>query len=103
MADRKSEDAEARVPESTFEVDNGDKEDDAFLAQPPSGATPARLSQSLSSLDNSPLLSVAAYCLSSISMTVVNKYVVSGDFWNLTFFYLAVQVCLHHGLVVAWH
>jgi hypothetical protein len=25
-------------------------------------------------------------------MTVVNKYVVSGSFWNLNFFYLTVQV-----------
>ena len=51
---------------------------------------------SLARLEKSPGLSILAYCLSSISMTVVNKYVVSGDFWNLNFFYLAVQV--RHGL-----
>lgn len=50
----------------------------------------------LAKLDNSPSASVMAFCLSSISMTVVNKYVVSGDHWNLNFFYLAVQslVCI---------
>lgn len=49
---------------------------------------------SLQSFQNSPPLSVIAYCLSSISMTVTNKYCVSGANWNLNFFYLAVQVCL---------
>jgi GDP-mannose transporter len=33
-----------------------------------------------------------AYCLASISMTVTNKYCVSGANWNLNFFYLAIQV-----------
>ncbi|KAL2256504.1 hypothetical protein VTK26DRAFT_1566 [Humicola hyalothermophila] len=42
-------------------------------------------------IDHSPGASILAYCLSSISMTVVNKYVVSGSEWNLNFFYLAVQ------------
>ena len=46
----------------------------------------------LSQLDNSPMIAVLAYCVASISMTVVNKYVVSGREWNLNFFYLAVQV-----------
>ncbi|KAG6001535.1 GDP-mannose transporter into the lumen of the Golgi [Claviceps maximensis] len=57
---------------------------------------PHDIRQLLSKLDNNPLLSVLAYCLSSISMTVVNKYVVSGTFWNLNFFYLGVQaiVCI---------
>jgi GDP-mannose transporter len=30
--------------------------------------------------------------LASISMTVTNKYCVSGANWNLNFFYLAIQV-----------
>ena len=47
----------------------------------------------MASLDNSASLSILAYCFSSISMTVVNKYVVSGSGWNLFFFYLAIQVC----------
>lgn len=47
---------------------------------------------SLNKIENNPSLSILAYCLSSISMTVVNKYVVSGSSWNLNLFYLAVQV-----------
>jgi hypothetical protein len=50
------------------------------------------MAQPLSRLDNSPIISVLAYCLSSISMTIVNKYVVSGKGWNLSFFYLFIQV-----------
>ncbi|KAI4601276.1 GDP-mannose transporter into the lumen of the Golgi [Pestalotiopsis sp. 9143b] len=51
---------------------------------------------SIQKVENSPPLSILAYCLSSISMTVVNKYVVSGSSWNLNLFYLAVQsiVCI---------
>lgn len=49
------------------------------------------ISASLSKLEHSPAASILAYCLSSISMTVVNKYVVSGVGWNLNFLYLAVQ------------
>ena len=45
-----------------------------------------------SKIDNSPGASVLGYCLSSISMTVVNKYVVSGCSWNMNFLYLAIQV-----------
>ncbi|KAK9780302.1 putative Golgi GDP-mannose transporter [Seiridium cardinale] len=45
----------------------------------------------LGKLDNNPGASILAYCLSSISMTLINKYVVSGSSWNLHFFYLAIQ------------
>ncbi|GBF63451.1 GDP-mannose transporter [Trichophyton mentagrophytes] len=48
----------------------------------------------LSQLENSPGAAVLAYCFSSISMTVVNKYVVSGSSWNLNFLYLAIQSVL---------
>jgi GDP-mannose transporter len=47
----------------------------------------------LTQLENNPAAAVLAYCFSSISMTVVNKYVVSGSSWNLNFLYLAIQVC----------
>jgi hypothetical protein len=47
----------------------------------------------LSNITNSPPISILAYCLASISMTVTNKYCVSGANWNLNFFYLAIQVC----------
>lgn len=46
----------------------------------------------LSQVENNPSAAVLAYCFSSISMTVVNKYVVSGSSWNLNFLYLAIQV-----------
>jgi GDP-mannose transporter len=46
----------------------------------------------LSRLESNPGAAVLAYCFSSISMTVVNKYVVSGSSWNLNFLYLAIQV-----------
>lgn len=46
----------------------------------------------LAQLENNPGAAVLAYCFSSISMTVVNKYVVSGSSWNLNFLYLAIQV-----------
>lgn len=46
----------------------------------------------LSHLSNSSTASILGYCLASISMTVVNKYVVSGEGWNLMFLYLAIQV-----------
>lgn len=47
----------------------------------------------LSKVESSPAAAILAYCFSSMSMTLVNKYVVSGNAWNLNFFYLAVQVC----------
>lgn len=47
----------------------------------------------LSQLENNSGAAVLGYCFSSISMTVVNKYVVSGSSWNLNFLYLAIQVC----------
>ncbi|KAH8653651.1 GDP-mannose transporter [Xylariales sp. PMI_506] len=54
------------------------------------------MSFSIQKFENSPGLSILAYCFASISMTVVNKYVVSGTSWNLNLFYLAVQsiVCI---------
>lgn len=52
-----------------------------------------------SQLENNPGAAVLAYCFSSISMTVVNKYVVSGSSWNLNFLYLAIQVCA----ATLWH
>ncbi|KAI6264061.1 GDP-mannose transporter into the lumen of the Golgi, partial [Pyricularia oryzae] len=96
MADKKNEDFVVRMP------DNGTVEKEPFLARSP----PARArtgsgggfgdSFSLARVANNPPAAILAYCLSSISMTVVNKYVVSGSEWNLNFFYLAVQaiVCI---------
>lgn len=43
-------------------------------------------------LANNPILPVLAYCGSSIMMTVMNKYVLSGTDFNLNFLLLCVQV-----------
>lgn len=93
MSDKKNEDFVVRMPDSGF----GSAEKDAFKARSPSRrplsmGSSGGLPSSLAKVNNSPPISVLAYCLSSISMTVVNKYVVSGTFWNLNFFYLAIQV-----------
>ncbi|CAM1510306.1 Fc.00g006410.m01.CDS01 [Cosmosporella sp. VM-42] len=91
--DKKNEDYVVRMDDKY-----GNSEKDTFMARSPSRKlhNAAPLPISVRELDNSPPLSVLSYCLSSISMTVVNKYVVSGNFWNLNFFYLAVQavVCI---------
>ncbi|KAK4650102.1 GDP-mannose transporter into the lumen of the Golgi [Podospora pseudocomata] len=86
MSNKKNEDIEMRGG------DDFGGEKDPFLGR----ASPAtlRVRQEpglLDKLDHSPGASILAYCLASISMTVVNKYVVSGSEWNLNFFYLAIQ------------
>ena len=48
----------------------------------------------IASLENSGTAAVLAYSLASISMTLVNKYIVSGHSWNLHLLYLAIQVWL---------
>lgn len=88
MSDKKNEDYVVRMPDNAF----GNAEKDSFMARSPTRRSHTAPPVALSKLDNNPPLSVVAYCMASISMTVVNKYVVSGDFWNLSFFYLAVQV-----------
>ncbi|KAM3520943.1 hypothetical protein NHJ13051_006557 [Beauveria bassiana] len=72
--------------------DNGEKE--RFIPAAPAFAAreaPAVVSDSLNKINQSPGLSVLAYCLSSISMTVVNKYVVSGSKFNMPLMYLGIQ------------
>lgn len=84
MSNKKNEDLEmSGVGEKEF------GERDRFLSKPARRGEGSILSQ----LENNPGAAVLAYCFSSISMTVVNKYVVSGLSWNLNFLYLAVQVC----------
>lgn len=88
MADKKNEDYVVRMPESGF------VEKEPFLPSPQRLSRRENLMQQFyGKIDHSPGASIMAYCLSSISMTVVNKYVVSGTFWNLNFLYLAIQVC----------
>lgn len=59
---------------------------------PPSPSLP----KPASSLSNNPIFPVLAYCGSSILMTVMNKYVLSGLDFNLNFLLLCVQsvVCV---------
>ncbi|RKU41012.1 GDP-mannose transporter into the lumen of the Golgi [Coniochaeta pulveracea] len=94
MSDKKNEDFVVKMPESS----NGFGEKDPFMGNPPRSRVQreSALQQFYARIDNSPGASITAYCLASISMTVVNKYVVSGSDWNLPFFYLAIQsiVCI---------
>jgi GDP-mannose transporter len=77
-----------------------DKKNDEYIEMPsvkefraPSPTVrPSQKSHSSASVTESPLLSILAYCGSSILMTTTNKYVLSGVDFNLNFFLLAVQV-----------
>ncbi|KAE8132205.1 GDP-mannose transporter [Aspergillus pseudotamarii] len=70
-------------------IDQGSKNFEAVAPPQPRNAPS-------SSLSNNPVLPVLAYCGSSILMTVMNKYVLSGLDFNLNFFLLCVQsiVCI---------
>ena len=96
MSNKRNEDIEMRPGGADF---GGER--DAFLGRTNShrarqDAAP-NVGVLIDKIDHSPGASIIAYCLASISMTVVNKYVVSGSSWNMMFFYLAVQVCLMMG------
>lgn len=80
--DKKSDDYTVEMNK----LDQGNKE---FEAAPPPTPSP-RASPNIS---NNPALPVLAYCGSSIMMTVMNKYVLSGLDFNLNFLLLGVQVC----------
>lgn len=89
-SDKKSDDFVLRMPERG---DSFREEKDSFLERRASHrVSPPGLHDKLAKVQNNPGVSILAYCLSSISMTVVNKYCVSGKNWNLNLFYLAVQV-----------
>lgn len=92
MADKRSDDFVVRLPDLGL---NGDK--GRFMPKSSSRrasvAVPETVASLVSSIEGSGGASVVAYCLSSISMTLVNKYVVSGNSWNLHLLYLAIQVC----------
>ncbi|RCI08067.1 hypothetical protein L249_7824 [Ophiocordyceps polyrhachis-furcata BCC 54312] len=107
MSDKKSDDFTVRVPDSLAE-----KQQFSSSVSPRDGRRPSLFAKPgaslLASVENSGGVSVAAYCLSSISMTLVNKYVVSGNQWNLHLLYLAIQsvvgtftilVCKQAGLI----
>ncbi len=94
MSNKKNEDIEMRPGEGLGDF-GGEK--DPFLGTGPRPRREASVSSYFDQLDHSPGASILAYCLASISMTVVNKYVVSGSSWNLNFFYLAIQVSISRG------
>ncbi|TQS36639.1 hypothetical protein Golomagni_02905 [Golovinomyces magnicellulatus] len=96
MDDKKNEEYSIKMPDvemRNYSRHNSESQREPFL--PPklkSSASPP----ALANITNSPPISILAYCLASISMTVTNKYCVSGKYWNLNFFYLAIQslVCI---------
>lgn len=65
---------------------------DSFLSSKSGSSRGVAPPPAISNITNSPPISILAYCLASISMTLTNKYCVSGPNWNLNFFYLAIQV-----------
>lgn len=84
MADDKKSDYTIEM--GSMGKDAGNKE---FEAAPPPTPSPRA---SPSAMSNNPALPVLAYCGSSIMMTVMNKYVLSGLDFNLNFLLLCVQV-----------
>lgn len=73
----------------TIEMDKLDQGSKAFEAAP---VHQTRSTHPSGSISNNPILPVLAYCGSSILMTVMNKYVLSGLDFNLNFFLLCIQV-----------
>jgi GDP-mannose transporter len=103
MSDKKNEDHVVRIPNGGS-FDRSEKS--SFMPRPAGmksygGHSGPSVLQSMSKLDNSPIVSILAYCASSISMTIVNKYVVSGQGWNLNFFYLTIQAIVCIGAITA--
>lgn len=95
MDEKKNEDYAIKMPEHdmrSFSASPSHSQREPFLSTNSHGRSGNRASP-LSNITNSPPMSIMAYCLASISMTVTNKYCVSGADWNLNFFYLAIQVC----------
>ena len=91
MSTKKNEDLEMS---GTDEKEPGERESFPLKPTPHHRARiDSGIGSILSQLENNLGAAVLAYCFSSISMTVVNKYVVSGSSWNLNFLYLAIQVC----------
>lgn len=80
-----------KTDDYAIEMDKLDQGNKEFEAAPPPLARAT--SSPPSSLSNNPALPVLAYCGSSILMTVMNKYVLSGLDFNLNFLLLMVQVC----------
>ena len=94
MDDKKNEDYTIKMPEYEMKNFSG-RSSPASQREPFISRTNSNKAGGIipvSNITNSPPISILAYCLASISMTVTNKYCVSGANWNLNFFYLAIQV-----------
>ncbi|KAG5947089.1 GDP-mannose transporter [Claviceps sorghi] len=89
MSDKKSDDMVTAVPATNGHGDQNGKANSFPTFTP--ARSKANALKGISSLDNNRGASVLAYCLSSMSMTIVNKYVISGSNWNMNLLYLAVQ------------
>ncbi|KAI1826181.1 hypothetical protein F4861DRAFT_498373 [Xylaria intraflava] len=96
MSDKKNEDYAIRMPDAGVRSPFGEEKDTFIPPRPSRVASHQSFASRLAKVENNPSASILAYCFASISMTVVNKYVVSGSEWNLNFFYLAIQsiVCI---------
>ncbi|KAG5917738.1 GDP-mannose transporter into the lumen of the Golgi [Claviceps capensis] len=106
MSDKKSDDLVLPMPPNNGYADANSQAKAAPIFTPARSKTDAL--KGVSSLDNNRGASVLAYCLSSMSMTIVNKYVISGSDWNMNLLYLAVQsivgtaaivICKQAGLI----
>ena len=71
-----------------FEIEMGDKANQYELPPVQRPLQPAPLA----SIANHPIVPILSYCVSSILMTVTNKFVLSGLDFNLNFFLICVQV-----------
>jgi GDP-mannose transporter len=80
-----------------YAIEMSDRKESSFdrASSPMKPSTPRRSASHYSVAEN-PILPVISYCVSSILMTVTNKYVLSGLDFNLNFFLLCVQsvVCV---------
>jgi GDP-mannose transporter len=87
-----------------YAIEMGDRKESSFdrASSPMKPPTPRR-SASHYSVAESPILPVISYCVSSILMTVTNKYVLSGLDFNLNFFLLCVQVGFATPRGVLWY
>ncbi|KAL2848469.1 hypothetical protein BJY01DRAFT_211822 [Aspergillus pseudoustus] len=85
--------SDSRKPDD-YAIEMEKLDQDKSFQGPPSPPQPR--SSAANSVANNAVLSVLAYCGSSILMTVMNKYVLSGADFNLNFFLLCVQsvVCI---------
>ena len=74
-------------------IDLDEKTERGYHSPPrsPGTKTPTGAAVPMTAVANNPIFPVLSYCVSSILMTVTNKFVLSGSF-NLNFFLLCVQV-----------